>query len=161
MSLLKELGLAVPRNRLAAAEAVAPPKLGKATLSEAPAVWHGTRSILDNNIKVLKQAISAEYARAHPDVIAAIDKNVVKLDVILDKLDHRLAESLAKAHAAADEAARKAELQTSKTILADYVKYVKSEPLIAQIDANPFGVKTNLKQVLSESLTHMAQAIGR
>jgi hypothetical protein len=32
--------------------------------------------------------------------------------------------------------------------------------LIEHIDANPFGVKTNLKAVLTNSLTHMAKAIG-
>ena len=82
-------------------------------------------------------------------------------DAILDRLDHRLAESLTKAHGAADEGARKAELKIAKTILSEYLVYVKSEPLIGQIDANPFGVPTHLRQVLSDSLTHMAQAIGR
>jgi hypothetical protein len=55
---------------------------------------------------------------------------------------------------------RKTELNNSKTILADYIRYVKTEPLITEIDSNPFGVKTNLKKVLTDSLTHMAQAIG-
>jgi tRNA A37 methylthiotransferase MiaB len=85
-----------------------------------------------------------------------------KLDVILERLDHRLAESLARAHGAAgDEATRKNELKAAKTILSEYLSYVKSEPLISQIDANPFGVQTHLRQVLSDSLTHLAQAIGR
>ena len=104
--------------------------------------------------------MKAQYAQEHPDLLKEIDENLEKLDGILDKLDHKLADSLAKAHAAADEAIRKAELRTSKTILADYIKYVKSEPLIAHVDANPFGVNTNLKKVLTDSLTHMAQSIG-
>jgi len=32
--------------------------------------------------------------------------------------------------------------------------------LIAHIDKNPFGVETNLKKVLTDSLTHMAQSIA-
>ena len=83
-----------------------------------------------------------------------------KLDVIIEKLDHRLADSLTKAHTAPDDAARKAELRNSKTILAEYIKYVKAEEMISNIDLNPFGVETNLKKVLVESLTHIAQAIG-
>ena len=83
-----------------------------------------------------------------------------KLDGILDKLDRRLADSLDKARAAKDAAARSAELRNSKSLLADYIKYVKAEPMIAHIDSNPFGVKTNLKQNLTTSLTQMAQAIG-
>jgi hypothetical protein len=155
-ALLKALKLVAPVG-----QARPPPKLGRPSLDKAPEVWHGTRGVLDHNIEVLKRAISAEYAREHPNVIAAIDQGVVKLDVILDRLDHRLAESLTRAHAAGDEAARKAELKTAKTILTEYLVYVKSEPLIGQIDTNPFGVQTHLRQVLSESLTHLAQAIGR
>ena len=78
----------------------------------------------------------------------------------MEKLDDKLAHSLAKAHAAKDPAARAAELKTSKVILADYIKYVKSETMIAHIDSNPFGVQTNLKKVLTDSLMHMAQSIG-
>jgi hypothetical protein len=37
---------------------------------------------------------------------------------------------------------------------------VKSEPLIAHIEKNPFGVDTQVKKVLIDALTHMAQAIG-
>jgi len=139
---------------------IAPPKLGKAALSKAPEIWRGTRAILDTNIKELKKGIRAHYGTEHPDFLKALDENLVKLDVVLDKLDDRLSDSLAKAGAAKDEAARKAELKNSKTILVDYLKYVKSEPIIAHIDANPFGVKTNLKKVLTDSLTNMAQSIG-
>ena len=84
---------------------VAPPKLGKAVLAKAPEVWHGTRDIVDKNIEALKKAVRGEYAHEHPDLLKEIDDNMEKLDGILDKLDHRLADSLAKAHAAKDEAA--------------------------------------------------------
>ena len=114
----------------------------------------------NKNIEALKKAVQGHYAHEHPDLLKEIDGNMEKLDSIVDKLDHRLADSLAKAHAAPDDAARKAELKNAKIILADYIKYVKTEPLIAHIDSNPFGVNTNLKKVLTESLTHMAQAIG-
>ena len=85
---------------------------------------------------------------------------MLKLGGILDKLDDRLAGSLDKANAAAEGAARKAELKNAKTILTDYLKYVKSEPLIAHMDSNPFGVRTSLKQVLTDSLTHIAKVLG-
>src|SRR5215207_2465904 len=35
-----------------------------------------------------------------------------------------------------------------------------SEPMIAHIDSNPFGAKTNLRQTLTESLTKVARAIS-
>jgi len=51
-------------------------------------------------------------------------------------------------------------MANAKAILSDYIKYVKSEPMIAHMDANPFGVDTNLKKVLTDSLTHVAQVIS-
>jgi len=139
---------------------VAPPKLGKATLTQAPIVWHSTRNILNTNIEELKKGVRAEYGPEDPKLFRQIDESMVKLTGILGRLDTRLADSLEKANAAGNDAARNVELKNSKTILTDYIKYVKSEPLIAHMDSNPFGVKTNLKKVLTDSLTHMAQAIG-
>ena len=138
-----------------------PPVLGKPSLVKADPVWQGTRGLLAHNIGVLKRAIGAEYAREHPDVVAAIDQGVVRLDVVLERLDDRLGASLARAHAAGDEAARTAALEQARAILAEYGAYVKSERLIGQIDANPFGVQTALRQTISGSLDHLAQAIGR
>lgn len=139
---------------------IPPPRLGQAALGNAPEVWHGTRSILDNNINHLKQAIRNEYATDGPEMLANIERTVSKLDVILQKLDQRLADSLAKAATTNDPASRATELKNSKAILTDYLKYVKGEALIAHIDANPLGIQTNIKQLLTESLTHMARAIG-
>src|SRR5262245_15377703 len=150
--------LAIIRTGRAALPASRHP--AKPQLEKAPEVWHGTRSILDGSIKQLKQAIRDQFAGEGPELLAGIEKTVAKLDVILDKLDHRLAESLAKAHSVQDPTARQAELKNSKTIVADYIRYVKSEPLIAHIDANPLGIKTDLKKVLTDSLKHMALAIG-
>ena len=139
---------------------IAPPKLGKATLAKAPVVWHSTRKILNTNIEELKKGVRAEYGPEDPELLKQIDESMVKLGGILGRLDTRLADSLSKANASANGAARKAELKNAKIILSDYIKYVKSEPLIAHMDSNPFGVQTNLKKVLMDSLTHMAQAIG-
>jgi len=142
------------------AVAVAAPKLPRADLANAPHVWHGTRDILHKNINALKKAVQAKYADENPDFVDEVNNNMEKMGIIIEKLDTRLADSLQKAHGAQDAAARKTELAKAKAILAEYIKYVKAEPLIEHIDANPFGVRTNLKAVLSGSLTHMAQAIG-
>jgi uncharacterized protein YdcH (DUF465 family) len=135
------------------------PKLGKAELSKSPVVWHGMRKVVDNNLLQVKRAVRGHYAHEHPDLVKAIDSNLAKLDGITDKLDHRIAETLAKAHSAKDEAGRKTELKNAKVILAEYIKFVKSEPLIAHVDANPW-IKVDLKKTLVDTMTHMAQSIG-
>lgn len=135
-------------------------KLPKPELAKAPQVWKGTQDIIEKNINALRQAIKTKYGSEDPGFREEIDKNMEKLDVIIEKLDDRLSDSLAKAYASKDNLGRNSELKNSKAILAEYINYVRSEPLIAHIDANPFGVKTNLKAVLTGSLTHLAQAIG-
>ena len=139
----------------------APPEdLGVPSLGRAPQIWHGTRDILDHNIKELKRAIRQEYSNEHPTLLAEIDQNVQRVDVILEKLDARLAHTLERAGAAKDAAQRKAEVANAKAIVADYIAFVKSEPLIDHVDKNPFGVNAQLRKTITDSLTHMIKSIA-
>ncbi len=85
---------------------IAPPELGPPTLAKAPAVWNGTRDILKTNIAELKKGVLAHYGNEYPEVVKEIDENLKKLGVILEKLDHRLADSLVKANSATQGARR-------------------------------------------------------
>ena len=129
-------------------------------LEKAPEAWSTVRRDISTNLDQLKSAIRKEFAAEGPKLVGEIEQNMKKLDGILGKLDDRLSAALEKARQAKDAATRQAELKNSKIILTDYIKYVSSEKLIAHIDANPFGVKTNLKQALTASLTQIAQAVG-
>jgi len=140
---------------------MAPPEdLGKPTLGRAPQVWHGTRNILDHNINELKRAIRQEYSSEHPALLAEIDQNVQRVDVILEKLDTRLSQTLERAGTAQSPAQRKAEIDAAKKILADYVAFVKNETLIDHIDKNPFGVNAQVRKTITDSLTHMVKSIA-
>ncbi len=144
--------------RIAAAElsAAAP----KPKLAKAPDVWDGTRELLQNRISALKTAVQAQCSDEKADVLDEINSHLLKLDRILGKLDRRLSDSLAKAGQSQDAATRNAELKNAKTIFAEYIQYVKTEPLIEHLDSNPFGVKTDIKATLSASLTQLARAIA-
>jgi molybdopterin biosynthesis enzyme MoaB len=146
----------------ASAQPSAAPASGDAkakALGEAPQVWQVTRSVMSKNIDQLRAAIKAEYANEAPELNSEIDKGVAQMNRIMEHLDHRLAEQLEKAHQAKDEAARRAELAKAKALLTEHIKYVQSEPLIAHIDSNPFGVQTDLKKTLLASFTHVAKVI--
>jgi hypothetical protein len=130
-------------------------------LVRAPDAWQRTQRDIAAGVEQLKKAIRTEFAEEAPDLIAEIDQKLEQLDGILDNLDDRLSEALRKANAAANPSARANELGNARTILARYIGYVGSEPLIAGIDANPFGVQINLKRKLTDALTRMAVAIGR
>jgi hypothetical protein len=103
---------------------------------------------------------SKVYKSHGPMVTAQLEKGLQKVDRILDGLDDSLAHALEKAAKAPNEAARKAELGKAKVILTNCVKYVQTEPLIKQLDDNPFGVQLNLQKAISASLRQVAQSIG-
>jgi len=137
----------------------APVKPPSPTLAKAPLVWTGTRKILQARIDALKDVVQAQVADEGDDVIDEITVNLQKVDRILERLDQRLADSLARA-ADAYGGERSAAMKESKAILAEYIRYVGDEPLIDHLDKNPFGVKVDLKATLSQSLTQVAKAIG-
>lgn len=145
-----------------------PPGLGGATpapakhekLFQASETWRRTHGQANERIAALKAAVKSHCADAHPELRQEIEKGLVKLDEVLDTVDHRLADSLASAAHAADENARKAELKSAKAILTEYIAYVKSGQLVAHVDQNPFNVKTDLKGLLVAGLTTAAKAIG-
>lgn len=167
MTLLQVLGLRPPASMRArsrssrSAPAKAAPRSRAPALAQAPEAWQQTQRDIAVGVQQLKTAIRREFAEEAPELIAEIDQKLDKLDGILDNLDDRLSEALRKANAAADPSALTKELANAKTILANYIGYVRSEPLIAGIDANPFGVQIDLRTKLTEALTKMAIAIGR
>lgn len=122
--------------------------------------WLQIHRQASQRIAALKGAIKGHYADQHPELLQEIDKGVTNLDAILDNVDHRLAEVMANAGKAADDSARKAELKNAKALLTQYITYIKSEPLIAHMDQNPFGVKTDLRALLAAGLTDAAKAIS-
>jgi hypothetical protein len=135
-------------------------KASAAQLEKAPQVWKGTRQLLQNNIDTLKEAVQAQLAGEGGDLVDEVNDQLQKLNRIMDKLDKRLTNSLTNALETSDAALRNEALQKSKGILAEYIQYVRAEPLIEHLDSNPFGVKMELKATLAKSLTALARAIG-
>ena len=68
--------------------------------------------------------------------------------------------TLERAGVTKNAAERKAEHASAKTLIADDIAFMKSEPLIEQIDNNPFGVNAQVRKVITDSLTHMIKAIA-
>ena len=127
-------------------------------LARAAEDWRQTHVQADERIATLKESVKSHYASSHPKLCLAIEKSMVKLDDILNKVDQRLADSLSAASNATNEAARNAELKNAKTVLAGYIAYVKSQPLIDHLDRNPL-VKIELKRLLIGGLSNAAKDI--
>ena len=129
-------------------------------LATTPKIWKGTREMLTNRIDSFVAAVKEQVAGEGDAFAEEVSSNLDKLNRILYKLDKRLTNTLTDAAETDDPASRKQLLQQAKVIIAEYIRYVRSEPLIDHLDNNPFGIKTNLKATLSASLTQVARAIG-
>lgn len=171
MSLLQALNLPVPASlasaaaskkpadaKAAAGKAVSSGKSGK--LLAAADAWRQTHGEASARVAALKTAVMSHCADSPAPLVQAIDKGLLKLDAVLKAVDTRLADALAGAGGAADDAAMKSELERAKAIVAEYAGYVKSEPLVALMDKNPFGAKPDLQALLGGALANAAKAIG-
>ncbi|MBL8363148.1 MAG: hypothetical protein JNN18_21860 [Rubrivivax sp.] len=130
-----------------------------AELAKAPEMWRGTRDLLQFNVDALRRAIEEQIADEADDFVEDVKAQLGQLDRVFQRLDQRLSDSLAKARDAGSDEERAGELGISRAIVADYLSYVKSEPLIRHLDANPFGVATNLEVTLTGSLQQLAKGL--
>ena len=168
MSLLKALNL--PTSPTSGAKSATAKKAGEGKagapaakadkLRKAAEAWRQTQGQANERITALKAAVKSHCADAPPALVKEIDKGLLKLDGVMKTVDHRLADSLATAGNAGDDRSRQAELEKAKAIVAEYIGYVKGEPLVAHMDKNPFGAKTDLQTLLVTGLTEAAKAIG-
>ena len=129
-------------------------------LVRAPDVWRTTRRQVEAKLEQLKGAIRKAFASEGADLVAEVEQAMKTLDRLFDTLNDDLAKLVTAANAAPDAGAREKYLKAARALLGRMVGYVTSDPLIAHIDGNPFGVKTNLKPTLTKSLKYVVQALG-
>jgi peptidoglycan hydrolase-like protein with peptidoglycan-binding domain len=132
----------------------------RSTVAQAPQAWRMARRTVAARLDQLKKAVRKDFADEGPEMAGEIDGCLTTLDGVLARLDDRLATSMEKAAAATDDRAREAELKKSLKILAQYSAYVMADPVIDHIDANPFGINTNLQDGLSQMLEQMGDAVA-
>jgi hypothetical protein len=138
----------------------AAPPAPKPALETAPQVWSVTQRVVKSRIDQLKAAILETFAAEGADMVKDVEKNVAKLDAVFTRLDDDLATILERTAATTDAKDRADGLKLAKALLAEHIRFVKSEPMITHIDSNPFGIATNLQATLTKTLKHVASAIG-
>ncbi|MBC7942167.1 MAG: hypothetical protein H7Z19_20835 [Chitinophagaceae bacterium] len=131
-----------------------------APMDTATSAWTQAHSQMTTHLGQLKNAILSAFVGEAPALVADLQKKVTKLDVLTKLVDRSLADALTKVNAAGDAAGRKKAVQAVGAIVGKFRNHLKAqEKLLAQIDANPFGVKMNLKQELASSLDQVSKAI--
>ncbi len=156
---------AAPAAPAAAAGAAADPAgvaldpAKRAALEASPKLWTDTITSIEGSINKLKDAIRKDFASESPEVVGDIEKNLDRISRITDRFDTTLSNLLKAAHDATDEATHRASITKAKAVLADHIKYISSEPLIDMLDQNPFGVTTDIKKNMIDSLKQLREVV--
>jgi hypothetical protein len=131
-----------------------------ARLAAAPKAWQGTIASIGDALDGLKQAVRKEFAGEPPALLAEVETHLGQLDKITTRFDDELEKLLQDAASATDAGARKVAAAKAKKVIADYIKFTQSEPLIAHTDKNPFGVKPDLRKLIARGLGEATQALS-
>ncbi|MCO6415606.1 hypothetical protein JYK14_05360 [Siccirubricoccus sp. KC 17139] len=129
----------------------------KAKHVQSARAWITARTNIQGEIDKLKAELLKTYQGQ--EIVAEIEKAyLAKVKSVTDAFDLALAVKLNEASKAGDAAAQQKLGQEAKAIATNYVKFVTSDPLVKDLDENPFvplGIRASviatLKQV-SENL---------
>ena len=121
------------------------------TMQKSRLIWDSARKKVSGEISAFKTAVRAELD-GDPEEAIVIDA-LGQLDDILANLDERLLDILDEALNAADPAARSALNEDAKAVIAEYLAYTQSNPLLQQLDGDtPFGMKLSINTTVAATL---------
>jgi hypothetical protein len=120
--------------------------------------WIKVRQNLEGDIRRLRAEIMATYEDEDPSTLGEIDKNYnEKTAPVLLALDEELAERLDDATNEADPEKRAALVDAARQSIARYQAFVTGDPVIADLDDNPF-VPLAIGPTLNATLKTLAAA---
>jgi len=120
--------------------------------------WMATRESIETDLGKLRAALANTYKGEA--IAGEIEKSyTAKVAPLMTTLDETLATKLDAATKAADAAARASLVTEAKAIMASYQAFVASNPLIADLDSNPF-VPLSIQQNVSATLSRLSAAIN-
>jgi len=137
---------------------VLPPEK-KAALAAGPQLWDTAVSSINAALERLQDTIRTEFASEGPEIIADIERNLIKITDVTKQFESKLADYLREAHDATDAASHNAAIRSAKAAMSEHMKYVASDPVIKLLDENPFGVSTDIKKTMAENLKQLIEAV--
>lgn len=127
-----------PPPAAAPAAAAAPPRpegAGKVAYAKSRLAWLATRKKVESDLDRLRSEIVASFEEDGANLDQLFKNRVAPM---MAALDESLADKLDEAANAEDPAARQALIGEARAIIKRYTDYVNSEPLLADLDDNPF-----------------------
>jgi hypothetical protein len=132
---------------------ISPVALGKALQA-----WNKTRQDITTSLGELKKAVVKEFAGEPPATLSKMEKTMRKVDAVPEKLEE-LGDILDAALNEVDAARRQNILRNAKSLLARQIQAAAADPIIAHIDSNPFGIKTDLMAKLKAGMSEVAHVV--
>jgi hypothetical protein len=143
-----------PAGSRSAATTAAPPA---ALYAKSRMAWVATRAKVESDIARLHGALTSTY-QGHGAAEHLEKAFQARVEVMMNALDHSLAEKLDEVNQAADAGQRAQLVQEARKIMQRYESYLASEPLIAKLDANPF-VPVAIEKTLTATLAALSKAV--
>ena len=138
--------------------AVAPAAAGgSAMYVKSRMAWVATRAKVESEIARLHGALTSAY-QGHGAAEHLEKAFQARVEAMLNRLDHSLADKLDEVSQAADSGQRAQLAQEARQIMQRYESYVASEPMIAKLDANPF-VPVAIEKTLTATLAALSKAV--
>lgn len=136
----------------------APPKLATTVVyNQSRLVWTATRGGIQSELKKLEQEILDSY-RGQP-IEGEVRQAVRKLDRVLDLFDESLIANLDKVAESTDVAAKERWHGEARSTIARYQKFLATDPLVKELDGNPF-VPLTVQAKLTSTLATLAAKIA-
>ena len=134
------------------------PTAKAAVFAKSRLAWVAARQKVEAELAKLGSAMSAVYDGhgAAADLEKAFQ---AKVEGMLDKLDHSLADKLDEVNNATDAPTHAKLVGEAKQIVKSYEDYVSSDPMIAKLDDNPF-VPVAIAKTLTATLTALNKSIN-
>jgi hypothetical protein len=129
----------------------------KGDLGKSSQIWLLTRKRMEDEIAKLRASIVAAY-QGEPSA-AEIEKRFTdRTAPLLQTLDGTLAEALDAAAQAKDPAEQAKLVEQAKAVLARYESFAGSDPLLADLDANPF-VPLAIQKTVTATLAALSKTL--
>jgi hypothetical protein len=143
----------------AAAPASAPASpAALATLDKTKMAWKATRGAIEKQLDTLQ----GKMAEAYDGHGFAADLEKVfksKVEPMMETLDHSLAEVLDEVSKASDAAEQVKLVKDAQKIISKYESFLAGEPLIKQLDKNPF-VPLQIEATLTKTLETLSKSVA-
>jgi hypothetical protein len=130
---------------------------GTVTYAKSRLAWLAARKKVESDIETLRQRIIETFK---DDAIAPqLDTSYkTKVAPVLATLDESLADTLDDATNATDPAKRAELVKAAKDIMQKYAQYLTSEPLIKDLDENPF-LPLSIRATVGGTISTLSKAI--